>query len=140
MGWGWELLDSRDEVFVCLGLGLSEDQRARLSTSVMVPKPWSMASPSFSFGIWSEVWVRDGERDAGTVGPEYRMKGLLPPSCRSNQSTTCEMRPWSWLGKSLQSSNGMAGIEVRAGPVRGPAGAFTPFVHWMVVCVMGQVT
>lgn len=36
---------------VCPGLGPCEGCTAWLSASVMVPKPWSMTSPSFSFGI-----------------------------------------------------------------------------------------
>lgn len=37
-------------------LGPSEGHTAWLSTSILVPRPWSMASPSFSSGIWFEKW------------------------------------------------------------------------------------
>lgn len=56
MGWRWELLETKDGALVHPGLGPSEDYTAWLSTSIMVPKAWSVASTSFSFRIWFEEW------------------------------------------------------------------------------------
>lgn len=79
MGWGWELLETRDGALVCLGLGLSEDHTAWLSTSITVPTAWSMSLLSaLESGL--RCGVRDGEGDVGTVGPEPRMQRLLSPS------------------------------------------------------------
>lgn len=55
-GVGWELLETRDGALVCPGLGLSEGHTTWLSRPIIVPKAWSMASSSFSFGIGYEVW------------------------------------------------------------------------------------
>lgn len=79
-GVGRELLETRDGALVCPGLGLSEGHTAWLSRSIIVPKAWSMASPSFSFGIGSEVWSVRWRKGCRTVGPKSRTQGLLPPS------------------------------------------------------------
>lgn len=70
-GVGWELLETRDGALVCLGLGFSEGHTAWLSRSIIVSKAWSMASPSFSFGIGSEM--EKGMQELWGISPEHRV-------------------------------------------------------------------
>lgn len=75
---GWEggsRLVTRDSALVRLELGPSGGHTAWLSTSILVPKPWSMAKPSFGSGIQSNEWSEGRRERCRNVGPESRMQG-----------------------------------------------------------------
>lgn len=52
-------------------MGFSEGHTAWLSRSIIVSKAWSMASPSFSFGIGSEM--EKGVLELWGLSPEHRV-------------------------------------------------------------------
>lgn len=73
---GWESISDQGWCFSPSGAGFPGGHIAWPSKSVLVPRPWSTARPSFGSGIQSDCGVRGGERD---VGLEFGMQERLSP-------------------------------------------------------------